>query len=76
MKQSLLAVLTLVALSWGATQAPAQTIGYADAIDRLAVACKADIDKFCKSEPLGGGRVQRCLDQAAVSPGCRAASCS
>jgi OOP family OmpA-OmpF porin len=74
MKRSLLIALASVALFFIAHQAPAQTIGYAEAIDRLAVACKADIAKFCKTEPLGGGRVQRCLDQATVSPGCRAAS--
>src|SRR3954466_1662431 len=74
MKRSLLTALASVALFFIAHQAPAQTIGYAEAIDRLAVACKADIAKFCKTEPLGGGRVQRCLDQATVSPGCRAAS--
>jgi len=41
----------------------AQTIGYAEAIDRLATRCGDDIEKYCKTVELGGGRVQRCLDQ-------------
>ncbi len=52
----------------------AQTIGYAQAIDRLAVACGKDIDQYCKNVNLGGGRVQQCLNQnqAKVSGNCRA----
>jgi hypothetical protein len=61
----------LLTLFLGAGPALAQTIGYAEAIDRLAVGCKADIDKFCKTQPLGGGRIQRCLEQAQVSATCR-----
>lgn len=51
----------------------AQTIGYAEAIDRLARSCGADINKFCKKVNLGGGRVQACLDQnaAKVSAQCK-----
>ena len=51
----------------------AQSIGYAEAVDRLAVSCTADIDKFCKKIGLGGGKIQQCLDQnaAGVSPGCK-----
>lgn len=57
----------------GAGPATAQTIGYAQAIDRLAVACGKDIGQYCKTVNLGGGRVQQCLsqNQAKVSPGCR-----
>ena len=52
----------------------AATIGYAEAIDRLARNCSADINKFCKKLNLGGGRVQACLDQnaAGVSSQCKA----
>ena len=52
----------------------AQTVGYAQAIDQFAIACSKDIDKFCKTTNLGGGRVQQCLDQneASVSATCKA----
>jgi outer membrane protein OmpA-like peptidoglycan-associated protein len=54
----------------------AQSIGYSEAIDRLAVSCGKDISKLCKKENLGGGRVQQCLErnQAKVSAGCKVAS--
>jgi outer membrane protein OmpA-like peptidoglycan-associated protein len=50
----------------------AQTIGYADAVDQLAVSCGADINKYCKNENLGGGRVRECLtrNQGKVSARC------
>lgn len=52
----------------------AQTVGYSQAIDRLAISCSKDIEKFCKKTNLGGGRMTQCLEQnrAAVSAGCRA----
>jgi outer membrane protein OmpA-like peptidoglycan-associated protein len=54
--------------------AAAQTVGYAEAFDHFAVACGADIGKFCKKTDLGGGRMQQCLDQnqAGVSATCKA----
>jgi outer membrane protein OmpA-like peptidoglycan-associated protein len=56
-----------------ANSSRAQTIGYAEAIDRLAKSCGQDIDKYCKKVALGGGRVQQCLDQnqADVSASCK-----
>ena len=59
----------------GSAPLVAQTIGYAEAIDRLSVACGKDIDRHCKKVNLGGGRVQQCLTQnrAKVSAGCRSA---
>ena len=55
--------------------ASAQSIGFAEAIDRLAARCGKDIDKFCKKVNLGGGRMWQCLDRnaAAISPSCKAA---
>ena len=52
----------------------AQTIGFADAIDQLAISCGADINKYCKNESLGGGRVRQCLlrNQASIAPRCKA----
>ena len=52
--------------------ASAQTIGYADALGQLGTSCGADIAKFCKNEPLGGGRIRQCLqrNQASISPRC------
>jgi OmpA-OmpF porin, OOP family len=53
--------------------ASAQTIGFAQAIDRLAAGCGQDIDRFCSKVNLGGGRVEACLSQneARVSARCR-----
>ena len=71
-----IACLAIVALFLPASAAPsiAQSIGYAQAIDRLGAACGKDIDKLCKKANLGGGRVTQCLNQnqAAVSSGCKA----
>jgi outer membrane protein OmpA-like peptidoglycan-associated protein len=36
----------------------------------MAVTCRADIAKYCKNEPLGGGRVRQCLQRNQVSPSC------
>ena len=54
--------------------ASAQSIGYADAIDRFAIACSNDIQKHCAKLDLGGGRIAQCLDQnrAKVSASCTA----
>lgn len=51
----------------------AQSLSYADAIDRLARACGKDIEKNCKSVNLGNGAIRRCLDrnQAKISATCR-----
>ncbi len=64
--------LALFFLAGSAGTAPAQTIGYADALGRLGTSCSSDIAKFCKNEPLGGGRIRQCLqrNRASVSPGC------
>ena len=53
----------------------AQTIGYAEAMDRFAVSCSKDIDKYCKNANLAGGRVEQCLDgnQTGVSGSCKTA---
>jgi len=61
-------------LSAAAGPSNAQGIGYAQALDRLAVSCGKDIDRLCKKATLGGGRVTQCLDQnqGAVSANCKA----
>jgi OOP family OmpA-OmpF porin len=68
--------LAIAATLLSAAAAPlhAQTIGYADAIDRLAVSCGQDIGKHCKKANLGGGRMTQCLGQnsAVVSATCKA----
>lgn len=69
------ACAALIACFLAASTVPlaAQTIGYAEAIDRLARSCGADINKFCKTASLGGGRVQACLERSGgVSAKCRA----
>jgi OOP family OmpA-OmpF porin len=66
---------TTSALMFAATGAAvAQTVGYAEAIGQFAAACSQDMDKFCKTTNLGGGRTQQCLDQnqAGVSANCKA----
>jgi hypothetical protein len=65
-----LAASVLVA---GTVSSEAQTISYADAIDRLAKNCGRDINRLCATAHLGGGRVQQCLDknQAKVSAQCK-----
>jgi len=67
-------VASLIFVISAAGTAMAQTIGYAEAIGQFAVACGQDLDKFCKTTNLGGGRAQQCLDQnqAGVSPSCKA----
>ncbi len=72
MKTLYAGIIALLAIV-GAGPALAQTIGYAAAIDRLAVACGKDIELYCKKINLGGGRVQQCLNQnqAKVSATCR-----
>jgi outer membrane protein OmpA-like peptidoglycan-associated protein len=64
--------LGLSILVCSAGTAPAQTIGYADALGQLGTSCGAEIAKYCKNEPLGGGRVRQCLqrNQASISPRC------
>lgn len=75
MKKILLRLQLVAALLllWGASSS-AQTIGYAEAIDRLAVSCGKDIDRFCRNANLGGGRIQQCLEQNqnGVSAQCKA----
>jgi hypothetical protein len=65
-----LALLLVVGAS-GASSA--QTMSYADAIQQLAAACRADLQKYCKGVELGGGRLKACLDghQNVVSPRCQ-----
>jgi outer membrane protein OmpA-like peptidoglycan-associated protein len=65
--------LAAILLAWSQST-DAQTIGYAEAIDQFALSCSKDIARFCKQTNLGGGRIQRCLDQnqGAVSASCKA----
>ena len=50
----------------------AQTIGFADAVNQMAKACKSDISKYCNKVSLGGGRLAQCLIQSdKVSGSCK-----
>ena len=73
-----LAFLVLAAALLFARMEPssAQTVGYAEALGRLAVSCGNDINRFCRRENLGGGQVAECLgrNQSAVSLDCKASS--
>jgi OOP family OmpA-OmpF porin len=68
------ALILAALLVFGASPGMAQTIGYAEAIDRLAKACGKDIDRYCRTANLGGGRVLQCLvqNQSKISGSCRA----
>lgn len=65
-----------IVFAWAVQPAAAQTIGFAEAYDRLAKACGTDIEKLCANVPLGGGAVKSCLDknQSKISAGCKAAA--
>jgi hypothetical protein len=60
-------------LIFGIGAATAQTLSYADAVDQLAVACRADLARYCRGVELGGGNLKACLDahQNVVSPQCQ-----
>jgi OOP family OmpA-OmpF porin len=51
----------------------AQTIGYAEALGNIAQVCGKDINRFCRTENLGGGKVAECLERHydQVSPACK-----
>ena len=49
--------LALSFLVGGTGFSMAQTISYADAIGRLAASCRNDINKYCSTVNLGGGRI-------------------
>ncbi len=55
----------------GICTAAAQTLSYANAVDQLAVACRADLAKYCRGVELGNGRLRACLDAHPVSPQCQ-----
>src|SRR5262249_38800475 len=68
--------LALAVLVFAAPAANAQTLGYADAIDRLAASCGKDIEKYCKNVNLGNHRIRDCLsrNQNNISAQCRTTS--
>jgi hypothetical protein len=68
------AAIAALVLAGTSTSSLGQTIGYADAIGRLATGCGQDIAKYCAKVNLGNGRIQHCLtqNQAKISGGCRA----
>jgi hypothetical protein len=74
-KQTLSLLIGLFIAGAAHHSAGAQTIGFADAIDRLAKACGADIQKYCSKVNLGAGRIRHCLNQnqSKVSAQCRTA---
>jgi hypothetical protein len=66
-------VFALLFLIGAIGSAAAQTLSYADAIEQLAGACGADVQKYCKGVELGRGQLKGCLDthQSTVSPRCQ-----
>jgi OOP family OmpA-OmpF porin len=69
------ALAALLAIA-STTPSNAQTIGYAEALGRLAVSCSKDINRFCSKANLGGGHVADCLErhESRVSLACKATS--
>ncbi|MGH9806664.1 MAG: OmpA family protein [Terriglobia bacterium] len=67
-------ILVVLVLLTSTKLSSAQTIGYAEALGRLAGACVQDIDRYCKGANLGGGQVAECLERnsSRVSPACHA----
>lgn len=62
----MLRILTLLVATFvvaSAQVATAQTIGYAEAIDRLSAACGKDINTHCKGVSLGNNRIGQCLQK-------------
>jgi outer membrane protein OmpA-like peptidoglycan-associated protein len=53
--------------------AHAQTLGFADSLQVVGQTCGADIAKYCQGDPLGGGRIMKCLGDhsATVSGACK-----
>jgi len=74
-KLKFVVAISAIALLAGLQKPAAQTVGFAEAIDRLAQRCGKDIDTYCKKVDLGGGQVQKCLDtnQGGVSASCKLA---
>jgi hypothetical protein len=62
MLPALAIALAVVVLLPDSGSVHAQTVGYAEAVDRLAAACGKDIARLCKQVNLGGGRIQQCLN--------------
>ena len=74
MKRTLVVCLAGSIAMFGGTPRPAsaQTIGFSDAVNQMAMACKTDIAKYCKKVSLGGGRLAQCLVQNdRVSASCK-----
>ena len=55
------AIAALLLASAGPSSA--QSIGYSQALGELGASCGKDIEKFCKTTNLGGGRMTQCLEQ-------------
>lgn len=74
--KSALLALAAALLFAGNTPAPAETIGYAQALGNLAVNCGRDINRFCGRANLGGGQVADCLERHSdrVSFACKASA--
>ena len=64
-----IAFIVIIAAAFTGSPALAQGKG-----QRLA-ACKADIDKFCASEPRGKGKIKACLgsNKDKLAPDCKTA---
>lgn len=66
-------VIALSLLLYGTDHSSAQTLSYAAATEQLVAACGADLRRYCKDVPLGGGNIRRCFDahQAKLSAKCQ-----
>jgi hypothetical protein len=66
-------ILALSFLLWGSGPSTAQTLSYTAAIEQMVAACGADLRRYCKDVPLGGGRIRGCFDahKAKLSAKCQ-----
>ena len=66
-------IFVMLVMAGGAVVAAAETMSYADAVEQLAIACRADLAKYCRGVEFGGGKLKGCLDAnaARVSPQCQ-----
>lgn len=73
MRRIFLSASIAMVIAFSGSNAFSQTMSYADAMQRLARTCGADIQKYCKGANLGREQVKDCLiaNQAKVSPSCK-----
>ena len=72
MRKVIFGASAAIAIISTSSSAVAQTLSYADAMQRLASTCGSDIQKYCKGVNLGRDQLKNCLttNQSKMSPSC------